>query len=168
MTIYLLTCSFYQKVSRSNGFQYKICDRMSYLTALYDNFKIFRKKIQRGRDFENRGEVREISTDFQSKNGFELTKVRRIKFWAIALTPDTFFFFHYVPPLRNIIKNWTSSSSIRNINFISYWGCRSSVFFYLTFCLTQIFTGKKVHENLMKLFQQNNLKQIDMNFFSFN
>ena len=53
---------------------------MSYLGALYDNFEIFRKKIfQWERNFENRGAVREISADFQSENGFELTKDRRIK-----------------------------------------------------------------------------------------
>ena len=53
---------------------------MGYLTALDDNFEIFRKKnFQWGRIFENRGAVREISTDFQSENGFELTKDGRIK-----------------------------------------------------------------------------------------
>ena len=68
-------------MSRYNVFQYKISDRMSYLGALYDNFEIFRKKkFQWGRVFENRGPVREISTDFQSENGFELTKDRRINF----------------------------------------------------------------------------------------
>ena len=80
MTSYLITCSLYQKMSRFKVFQYKISDRMSYLGALYDNFEIFRKKIfQWGRIFENQGAVREISTDFQSENGFELTKDRRIK-----------------------------------------------------------------------------------------
>ena len=73
--------SFYQKMSRYNVFQYKISDRMSYLGALYDNFEFFLKKIfQWERNFENRGAVREISTDFQSENGFELTKDRRIRF----------------------------------------------------------------------------------------
>ena len=80
MTSYLLTCSLYQKMSRFKVFQYEISDRMSYSRTLYDNFEIFRKKIfQWGRIFENRGAVREISTDFQSENGFELTKDRRIK-----------------------------------------------------------------------------------------
>ena len=41
--------------------------------------KFFKKKFQWGRIFENRGAVREISTDFQSENGFELKKDRRIK-----------------------------------------------------------------------------------------
>ena len=81
MTSYLITCSLYQKMSRFKVFQYKISDRMSYLGALYDNFEIFRKKnFQWERIFENRGAVREISTDFQSENGFELTIYRRIKF----------------------------------------------------------------------------------------
>ena len=54
-------------------FQYEISDRMSHLGALYDNFEIFRKKnSQWGRIFKNRGAVREISTGFQSENGFEL------------------------------------------------------------------------------------------------
>ena len=74
--------SFYQKMSCYNVFKYKISDQMSYLTAPYDNFEeMFRKKFfQWGRIFENRGAVREISTDFQSENGFQLTKHRRIKF----------------------------------------------------------------------------------------
>ena len=56
---------------------------MSYSRTLYDNFEIFRKKIfQWERIFENRGAVREISTDFQSENGFELTIYRIIKFWS--------------------------------------------------------------------------------------
>ena len=81
MTSYLLTCSFYRKVLRYNVFKYKISDRMSYLTALYDNFEIFvKKKIQWGRIFKNREAVCEISTDFQSENGFQLTKPKRIKF----------------------------------------------------------------------------------------
>ena len=68
-------------MSRFKVFQYKISDRMSHLGALYDNFEIFRKKIfQWERIFENRGAVREISTDFQSENGFQLTQHRRIKF----------------------------------------------------------------------------------------
>ena len=53
---------------------------MTYLGALYDNIEIFPKKIQRGRIFEIRGAVPEISTDFYSEKGFELTKDRRIKF----------------------------------------------------------------------------------------
>ena len=53
---------------------------MSYQGALYDNCEIFRKKrIQWGRILENRGAVREISTDFQSESGFELTKDRRME-----------------------------------------------------------------------------------------
>ena len=56
---------------------------MSHVTALYDNFEIFRKKIQRGRILKNRRAVCEISTDFQSENGFELTKDGGIKFLAI-------------------------------------------------------------------------------------
>ena len=40
---------------------------MGYFGALYDNFEW-------GIIFENRGAVREISTDIQSENGFELTK----------------------------------------------------------------------------------------------
>ena len=44
---------------------------MSYLRALYDNFEFFRKIIfSWGRIFENRGAVSEISTNFQSENGF--------------------------------------------------------------------------------------------------
>ena len=54
---------------------------MSHLGVLYDNFEIFRKKkFQWGRIFKNRGAVCEISTDFQSENGFELTTYRRIIF----------------------------------------------------------------------------------------
>ena len=69
------------KMTRFKVFQYKISDRMSHLGALYDNFEIFRKKIfQWERIFENRGAVREISTDFQSENGFELTIYWRIRF----------------------------------------------------------------------------------------
>ena len=48
--------------------------------------------------FENRGAVREISTDFQSENGFELTKDRRIKFWSNDGTTDTLFFPIMSPP----------------------------------------------------------------------
>ena len=36
-------------------------------------------KIQGERVLENQGEAREISTDFQSENSFELTKDKRIK-----------------------------------------------------------------------------------------
>ena len=80
MTSYLLTCSLYQKRARFKVFQYEISDRMSYSRTLYDNFEIFRKNFfQWGRIFENRGAVREISTDFQYENGFELTKDSRIK-----------------------------------------------------------------------------------------
>ena len=43
-----------------------------------DKFKIFGKKIQWEKVMENRGVVRESSTDFQSENGFELTKYSRI------------------------------------------------------------------------------------------
>ena len=69
MTSYLLTCSLYRKMSRFKVFQYEIVDRMSYLTTLYDNFEIFQKKnFQWGRIFENRGDVCEISTDFQTEN----------------------------------------------------------------------------------------------------
>ena len=50
--------------------------------------KFFEKNFQWGRVFENRGAVREISTDFQSENGFDLTKNRRIEmrglFWSRA------------------------------------------------------------------------------------
>ena len=81
MTSYLLTRLLYQKILRFKVFQYEISDRMSYLGALYDNFEIFRKKFFQWESiFENRGAVREISTDFQLKNGFELIKDRRIKF----------------------------------------------------------------------------------------
>ena len=82
MTPYLLTCYFYRKMSRYNVFQY----RMSYLGALYDNFETFRKKIQWEGIFENRGAVPEISTDFRSENGFELTKYTRINFFTIIGT----------------------------------------------------------------------------------
>ena len=68
-------------MSSYNVFQYKISHRMSYLGALYENFEIFRKKnFQWERIFENRGSAREISTDFQSENGFELPIHRRINF----------------------------------------------------------------------------------------
>ena len=81
MTSYLLTCLFYQKMPRFKVFQCEISDRMNYSRTLYENFEIFRKKnFQWGRIFENRGAVREISTDFQSEYGFELTIDRRIKF----------------------------------------------------------------------------------------
>ena len=54
---------------------------MSYLGPFYEKFEIFQKKFfQWERIFENRGAVREISTDFQSEKGFELTKDGRIKF----------------------------------------------------------------------------------------
>ena len=46
---------------------------MKYLRALYDNFEFF-WKTQGVRIFENRGAVHEISTDFRSDDGFELTK----------------------------------------------------------------------------------------------
>ena len=64
-------------MSRLRVFQYKISDRKSYLGALYNNFEIFRKKIQWERIFENPGVVREISPDFQSENGFDLKNNRR-------------------------------------------------------------------------------------------
>ena len=48
---------------------------MSYLRTLHDNFEIFRKiEFQWGKIFENRRALREISIDFQSENGFKLTK----------------------------------------------------------------------------------------------
>ena len=37
-------------MSRYNGFQYKISDRMSYLGDLYDNFEIFKKNFN-GEEF---------------------------------------------------------------------------------------------------------------------
>ena len=44
---------------------------MSRLGALYDNFEIFRKKkFQWETIFENRGAVREISTDFTGLQNF--------------------------------------------------------------------------------------------------
>ena len=67
-------------MSRFKVFQYEICDRMSHLGALYENFEIFQKKFQWERIFENRGVVCEILTDFQSKDVFELTKYWRINF----------------------------------------------------------------------------------------
>ena len=80
MTSYVILF-MYQKVPRYNIFQYKISDPMSFLTALYDNFKIFRKNFFHWeRNFENRGAFRKISTDFQFENGFELSKCRRIDF----------------------------------------------------------------------------------------
>ena len=49
---------------------------MSHLTALLIILKFFEKKnFQWERIFENQGAVREISTDFQSENGFELTLI---------------------------------------------------------------------------------------------
>ena len=87
--------SVLSKMFRIEVFQYKISDRMSYLTALYDNFLIFRKKnFKWGRIFKNRWAVREISTDFQSENGFKLTKdiVRGSK-TIIKIMPLFFNFF---------------------------------------------------------------------------
>ena len=51
MTSYLITCSFYQKLSRFKVFQYEISDRMSHVGALYNNFEIFRKKNFNGKEF---------------------------------------------------------------------------------------------------------------------
>ena len=53
---------------------------MSYLTALYDNFEIFQKKIQWGRIFENREAVREISTDFHLKTVFNSQNIGESSF----------------------------------------------------------------------------------------
>ena len=84
------------------------------IRELYDNFEIFRKKIFNGEEFSKiEGAVREISTDFQSENGFELTKDRRIKFWAIgagsckSLTTS-------LPTIRWYMWNL---NKIKNINF---------------------------------------------------
>ena len=97
MTSYLLPCSFYQKVSRYNVFQYKISDRMSYLTALYDNFEIFRKKNFNGEEFSK------IETDFQSENGFELKNYRGI-FFNNHWNYTSLNFSHYVTPNPSIIQ----------------------------------------------------------------
>ena len=62
MTSYLLTCSFYQKVSRYNVFQYKISDQ-------WERIFIFEKALA----------FCEFSPDFQSESGFDLTKIRGIE-----------------------------------------------------------------------------------------
>ena len=109
ITSYLHTCSFYQKVSSYHVFQYKIS--IEWAIWQYDNF-------------ENRGAVRLISTNFQSENGFELTTDRRIKFWAIDGTTDPIIFPHYVPPpyyIIDIIKLCNLTVIINNFcahNFI--------------------------------------------------
>ena len=59
------------------NFQY----RMSHLRALHNNFESFQKKKFNGEEFfQNQGAVCKILTDFQSENGFELRKYRRINF----------------------------------------------------------------------------------------
>ena len=96
--------------------------------------KFFDKNFQWGGILENRGAVREISTDFQSENGFDLTPDRRIKFWAIDRTTDTIIFPHHVTPLpilRWFYPNRKSYTTFKEqyMNFAN-----SSLMNYLCMC----------------------------------
>ena len=99
MTSYLLTCLFYQKMSRYNVVQYEIPDQMSYLRTLYDHFENFRKiKFQWERIFEKTLAFCEFSLDLQSENGFELTKDRRIEMRGSFYSRTYFCFSHCLTP----------------------------------------------------------------------
>ena len=68
------------KISCYNVFQYGIHDGMSYFRALDDNFENFRKiQFQWVRIFKKRLAFCEFSLNFESENGFEITKDRRIE-----------------------------------------------------------------------------------------
>ena len=106
ITSYLHTCLFYQKVSSYHVFQYKIS--IEWAIWQYDNF-------------ENRGAVRLISTNFQSENGFELTTDRRIKFWAIDGTTDPIIFsIMSLPPPYYYKKHATALILICRVRFCNY------------------------------------------------
>ena len=67
-------------MSRYKVFQNEIPGRMSYLRSVYNNFENFRKiKFQWERIFKKPMAFCEFSLNFQSENGFELTKDRRIE-----------------------------------------------------------------------------------------
>ena len=89
MTLYVLTCSFYQKTSRSKVFPYEVPVWMNCSRTFYNHFENFRKiKFQWERIFEKPLAFCEFSLYFQFENGFELTKDRRTEirgsFWCRA------------------------------------------------------------------------------------
>ena len=74
---------------------------MRYLRSLYDHFENFRKiNFQWERIFEKPLDFCEFSLDFQSENGFELTKYRRIEMRGPFGLGHTFVFpIVSLPPL---------------------------------------------------------------------
>ena len=106
MASYFLTGSFYQKMSRYNVFQYEIPNRMSYKRTLYDHFENFRKiKYQWETIFEKPLAFCEFSLDFQSENGFDLTKDRRIEMKGPCWSRAHFSFSHSLTPSPTITMN---------------------------------------------------------------
>ena len=103
ITSSLLTCSFYQKMSRYNVFQYETPDQMSYLKTLHESFENFQKiKLQWERIFEKLLTCSEFSLNFQSENGFELTKDGRIEMRGSFLSRAYFSFSYYLTPLATL------------------------------------------------------------------
>ena len=73
---------FIKKMPRYNVFQYKIHDRMSCLRTFHESFENSQKiKLQWERIFEKLLTFSEFSLNFQSENGFQLTKDGRRLFF---------------------------------------------------------------------------------------
>ena len=77
---HLIIMFILSKMSRNNVFQYVIPDRISYLRALDDNFENFWKiQFQWERIIKKPLAFCKFLLDFESENGFKLTKERRIE-----------------------------------------------------------------------------------------
>ena len=92
------TCSLYHKCPVLKFFSIKFPIEWAIWELSTIIFKFFKKKKIWGRISGNRGAVREISTDFQSENGFELTTYRRKIFPTINGTIRNLIRSHYVTP----------------------------------------------------------------------
>ena len=80
MTLYVLTCSFYQKTSRSKVFPYEIPVWMNCSRTFYNHFENFRKiKFQWEIIFKIPPVFFQCLLNFQFENGFELPKNKRIE-----------------------------------------------------------------------------------------
>ena len=91
----LLACSFYQKMSRYNVFQYENPDRTSYLRTLYDHFENFGKiKFQWEGISEKPLAFCEFSLGSQYENSFDLTKDRGIEMTGSLWSRAHFCFCH--------------------------------------------------------------------------
>ena len=74
MTSYFLTYSFYRKMSRLKVFSIKFLIERAVNKLSTIILKFFEKKIHWETISKNRWVVCEISTDFQSDNGFKFIK----------------------------------------------------------------------------------------------